>query len=580
MPPKSAKPSPAALLEAVRAGDLAGVQDLLAAGAKPDKREAGMETPLIAAVIKGHAEIARALLKAGANPSLKFGRRGKTTALLEAIRSQQFELACELVAAGADVHFDWSGEGTNMTHDAIETCNTLCREANAPLPQNLMGVIHKGKGPEAQARARKMFPASLKLVQTLLEAGGRPGKPILPSCAGSGNLPVQRLLLAHGINVNEEERYAGSAFHYAISQCQIEAALELLKAGADANMGDTIMGPPFHRAVVAGLTDIIKGIIAAGANLNFRGTVTLKEKEEKPEPESQSGRPRFRLNMGPDFVPNKQARDSTPLIVAVRARQAEIVRLLVEAKADLEGVDADGFTAFAWAETLGLGDVAALLRSAGALEKRPGEGSPFHVLFNACQSGDLARTNEALAAGADVNAAKQVTRGAMTPLMAAARHGHVAIVEALLQAGANPDLAGLEELAMLVSPLMLAARHGHLEVVKRLLEAGASADAPGRQLFALREEGDAAIHEAARNGHPKVVELLLQSGVKKNSRSEWSGSVLAAAVQGGNLETVKVMLAAGAKPTVKNLANLLAIAKGPQQADIVRELQAAGQTLD
>jgi hypothetical protein len=85
-----------------------------------------------------------------------------------------------------------------------------------------------------------------------------------------------------------------------------------------------------------------------------------------------------------------------------------------------------------------------------------------------------------------------------TPLHCAVAGGSLAVVDALLEAGADPaarDEAGY-------TPLLLAAERGDLDVVKRLLRAGAD---PGSEC------GDVSPLAAARRGpHHRVVALLKQ----------------------------------------------------------------------
>lgn len=86
-----------------------------------------------------------------------------------------------------------------------------------------------------------------------------------------------------------------------------------------------------------------------------------------------------------------------------------------------------------------------------------------------------------------------------TPLIYAAREGHLDIVQWLLSSGANPDAATCSGGA---TALHRAAYCGHLAVVQQLLAAGAT---PGLQ----DADGQTALHKAVQQGHGEVAAALL-----------------------------------------------------------------------
>lgn len=88
-------------------------------------------------------------------------------------------------------------------------------------------------------------------------------------------------------------------------------------------------------------------------------------------------------------------------------------------------------------------------------------------------------------------------------LMWASGEGHVSVVRALLEIGANPR-------AVNDTPLKSAARRGHTEVVRALIEAGANVQASRNH----------ALRFAAENGHADVVRLLLESGANIHARDD------------------------------------------------------------
>ena len=100
---------------------------------------------------------------------------------------------------------------------------------------------------------------------------------------------------------------------------------------------------------------------------------------------------------------------------------------------------------------------------------------------------------------------RAVPRGAA--VHAAARKGDDAVVRALLDAGADKDLANNDG----ATPLFIAAHDGHDAIVRTLLGAGADKDRASN-------DGYTPLMAAAAFGHVEVARVLLAAGANKTKK--------------------------------------------------------------
>jgi ankyrin repeat protein len=188
------------------------------------------------------------------------------------------------------------------------------------------------------------------------------------------------------------------------------------------------------------------------------------------------------------------------LVEAIKNRDTQAVQRLLGQKVDVRTTEPDGGTALHWAVHLGDRETAVLLIRAGAL----------------------------------VNAAND---NGVTPLSLACTNGSAAIVDLLLNAGANPNTT---------SPvtgetvLMTAARTGVVDVVRMLVDRGADVNATEPQL------GQTALMWAAAEGHSGIVRVLVERGAGVRTQSKAGFTPLLFAARTGNVEIIRFLLDAGA----------------------------------
>ena len=156
-------------------------------------------------------------------------------------------------------------------------------------------------------------------------------------------------------------------------------------------------------------------------------------------------------------------------------------------------------------------------------------------ITTAAERGHEATVQMLLERGADVNAKDW---GGKIALEAVARNGrHEAIVQMLLERGEDVDSgAGLARTA-----LEAAARKGHKAIVQMLLERGADVNAGAPTEF------------AASGGHDAIVQMLLELGADVNAKGWLARTALMEAAGNGHKAIVQMLLDRGADVNAKDL---------------------------
>ena len=225
--------------------------------------------------------------------------------------------------------------------------------------------------------------------------------------------------------------------------------------------------------------------------------------------------------------------------------QAAVSRLL-EDGADVNAPAVDGTTALHWAVYRDDADMAALLISVGA-DANAANRNGATPLTLACVNANPDMVEQLLGAGADPN----VAPSGEPPLLSCARTGRVGAVRALLARGA--DLYATDQWRGQTA-LMWAAAENHAAIMNVLLEGGAEVDASSTGDFT-------ALMFAVRQDARDAIRLLIAAGADVNltaapdqdtgrgrRRTPVAGSLLNIAISNRHYTVAAMLLDAGADP--------------------------------
>jgi len=259
------------LWAACQNGSTAMVERLLRAGANPNLALLLGETPLMVAARAGNAAVVELLLEKGADPNRK-AARGQT-ALMWAVAQHHPEAVQVLLAHRADV------------------------AARSDVWSQVMAVP-----PHGLAEYNRDIPHG--------------GDTALMFAARGGDLPLAKLLVAAGANVNDQDAWGVSATALA-AHAGAEALVPfLLETGADPNaMGAGFS--PLHVAIMRRSVPMVRVLLDHGAD---------------PNAPLRSWTPTRRASRDFHFPPEHVG--ATPFWLAARFAPPAIMRLLLDRGAD------------------------------------------------------------------------------------------------------------------------------------------------------------------------------------------------------------------------------------------------------
>ena len=170
-----------------------------------------------------------------------------------------------------------------------------------------------------------------------------------------------------------------------------------------------------------------------------------------------------------------------------------------------------------------------------------------------------AEVKELLAKGCDPNSKSP---NQQTGLLQAARDGAWQVFDLLLSSPKiNVNLANQYD----ETPLMYAALLGDLPRVQKMVALGAS----------VNKEGWTPLHYAAVKARAEVAKFLLSKGALPNELSPEGDTALILAVRADSVETVQVLINAGADPSLSNLKaqDAIDVARARGKEDLAKALE-------
>lgn len=393
--------------------------------------------------------------------------------------------------------------------------------------------------------------------------------------ARRGDRDAVRALLKEGRDVNAAEGDGTTALHWAARAGDLELAEMLLYAGANVKATTRLGGfTPLLMAAEMGRTALIGPLVKAGADpkaTSANGTTPLMMAAYSGKADAVKAL----LDHGAEADAKENARGETALMFAAAMNRVEAMNALITGGADVKAatkvVDIKGLTdpiEEQFRQQQGAQGAQSAAPAAGAPPTAPGgRGGRFGGEGKAGVERQF-RFNELVFA-----------QGGLTPLLFAARQGHVDAARTLLASGAGVNqVSGGDK----TSPLVMALINGHFDLAQILLDAGAdptlAAENGVTPLYAVLN-----VQWAPKAGYPQprayqqqkrtyleMMTLLLDTGIDVNARltkkvwysgynfdlagvDEIGATPFWRAAYASDVDAMKLLISYGADPTIPTM---------------------------
>ncbi len=470
-----------ALYSAAEEGHVEVLAALVAAGGDVTLADANGVTPLHAAATHGRLACVQHLLSlpavaATANAVDEDG----VTAVYSAAEEGHVDVLAALVAAGGDVTLA-DADGVTPLHVAASQGHLACVQYLLSLPAAAATV-----NAADQVGDTAVYSAAggghVEVLAALVAAGGSAtcrnarGMTPLRGAAHHGHLACVQYLLslpAAAAAESADDEEGESAVHYAAGGGHVEVLAALVAAGGSVTLASISGHTPLLAAADSGDLACVQYLLsmpAAAATINSFGQDGLTPVFLAAGRKSVEALAAL-VAAGGDVT--LASSDVTPLHFAVRCGQLDCAQYLLSlpaAVSTIDEADATGQTALYSAARLGRAELLAALVEAGGdatLVNTFGT-APLHI---AAKNGHLACVKCLLSVPAVAASIDDVDGDGETALFTAAGKGHLEVLAALVEAGADAALVNDEG----VTPLHCAVASRHLACVTYLLSVPAAA---------------------------------------------------------------------------------------------------------
>jgi ankyrin repeat protein len=328
---------------------------------------------------------------------------------------------------------------------------------------------------------RASISGNLEIMELLIEAGAdingvdEWGDTPLMAAVEFKHLGAADLLIERGADIDATKPDKTTALMIAARNGNLRFTKFLLDKGADPNIGLGSGHTALSLAAWVGNEDIVRELIEHGAMSSRFALGRTKGKINSVI------RALLKLNLPIRYlcdeatIPDTGTHKSSPLVVSIRSNDIAPVKSFIDSGEDVNAHSQYLIRGQYWtltplvlASLSGNLDIMRLLIDAGAdVDRQDGYGQTPLMATVECKH--LEATNLLVERGADVNETSPVKK---TVLMVAARYGDMESTQFLLRKGAHPNTGFRSG----YTALSLAAWFGYEDIVRELIEHGAKAD--------------------------------------------------------------------------------------------------------